>query len=75
MLCEACWSIEEMAAQDDPVASHGASNGVPRSDQLFPCETAVTRFEWWMTIADQLTGMMLNQWADFVLRSSQCCHY
>src|SRR5437763_12720194 len=67
---EACCSIEEMAAQREPVLSRGPSDGIARSNQLFPCDTAVSCSQWWMSIADQLTGMMLNRWADFVLRSS-----
>jgi hypothetical protein len=70
---EACYSIEEMAAQRPSLpGSRGLNVGkalMPALNQAYPCDAAFGWMDRWMSITHQLTDKMLTRWADLVLGS------
>jgi hypothetical protein len=71
---DACSSIEEAAVRLPLLATPRVrSNGkasVATLRRPYPCNAAMGWMNWWMSVAHQVTGKMLNGWTDLVVRSS-----
>jgi hypothetical protein len=62
---EACSSIEEMAAQrPSSTISPGPLGGkalVPALNRAYPCNSALSWMDWWMSVAHQVTDKLLTR--------------
>jgi hypothetical protein len=72
-ISEACLSIDELLLQRGSLSMSPGLNDTsalaPKLTRAYPCNVSFW-MDWWMSVAHQVTGRMLNRWADLILRSS-----